>query len=76
MEPGEIFFEDMSVILCPSNESRPRTEWLTDGNQLGRLKICSKSLVYEPKDCVKPIIKLSLKDCLTIEQLQLKDREK
>uniref|UniRef100_A0A1B6CKQ1 WD repeat-containing protein 55 homolog n=1 Tax=Clastoptera arizonana TaxID=38151 RepID=A0A1B6CKQ1_9HEMI len=76
LEPGEIFFEDLSVVLCSSNELKPKLKLLADSTHMGRLKICSKSLVYEPKDFVKPIIKIPLKDCTTIEQLQVDDRER
>ncbi|CAG2065754.1 unnamed protein product [Timema podura] len=33
---------------------------------IGRLKMCSKSLVFDPKDINKPIVKISLKDCIDI----------
>ncbi|XP_063224918.1 protein FAN-like isoform X2 [Bacillus rossius redtenbacheri] len=33
---------------------------------MGRLKMCSKSVVFDPKDIMKPIVKISLKDCSEI----------
>ncbi|GAB0089168.1 protein FAN [Sergentomyia squamirostris] len=59
LEPGEVYFEDFSVnLLKPviADESR----------RIGRLKLCSKSLVYDPKDMSQPIVKISFKDCTDI----------
>ncbi|XP_019403973.1 PREDICTED: protein FAN isoform X1 [Crocodylus porosus] len=33
----------------------------------GSLKICSKSVIFEPDDNIHPIIKIPLRDCLSIE---------
>ncbi|XP_025069268.1 protein FAN isoform X6 [Alligator sinensis] len=33
----------------------------------GSLKICSKSIIFEPDDNIHPIIKIPLRDCLNIE---------
>ncbi|KAJ1521516.1 hypothetical protein ONE63_003179 [Megalurothrips usitatus] len=68
LEPGEIYFEDYSVILLPSKTLK---------RQDGRLKLCSKSIVFDPKDISKPIIKIAHKDCVHIEELpqNLKEKE-
>ncbi|XP_034244704.1 protein FAN-like [Thrips palmi] len=63
LEPGEIYFEDYSVILLASD---------TIKRQDGRLKLCSKSIVFDPKDISKPIIKIPLKDCVSIIELPKK----
>ncbi|NXK95568.1 FAN protein, partial [Formicarius rufipectus] len=33
----------------------------------GSLKICSKSIIFEPDDNIKPIIKIPLRDCINIK---------
>lgn len=64
LEPGEIFFEDYSVQMrrldTPSFEDK---KWMD-----GRLKLCSKSLVFVNKDISKPLIKIQLKETTSIEQ--------
>ncbi|CAH0557856.1 unnamed protein product [Brassicogethes aeneus] len=65
LDPGEIYFEDFSVIFIPS-DTTPKT--YDCKKQDGRLKMCSKSLLFDPKDINKPIIKIPLKDCVIIEQ--------
>lgn len=65
LEPGEIYFEDFSAILIPP-DTTPSNYDLK--KQDGRLKMCSKSLVFEPKDIAKPIGKIPLKECVIIEQ--------
>ncbi|VEN59952.1 unnamed protein product, partial [Callosobruchus maculatus] len=64
-DPGEIYFEDFSAIFIPP-DTTPKT--YDTKKQDGRLKMCSKSLVFDPKDINKPIIKIPLKDCIIIEQ--------
>uniref|UniRef100_A0A8D8WJ65 Protein FAN n=1 Tax=Cacopsylla melanoneura TaxID=428564 RepID=A0A8D8WJ65_9HEMI len=64
MEPGEFYFDDLSVNLIlnldkVSEESRP-----------GRLKICSKSLVFDPKNLALPLIKIPLKDCTSLSKFE------
>ncbi|KAM4704815.1 protein FAN [Rhinophrynus dorsalis] len=39
----------------------------------GSLKICSKSLIFEPDDISVPIYKIALRDCTKIEELEAKD---
>nr|CAH7741761.1 unnamed protein product [Callosobruchus chinensis] len=65
LDPGEIYFEDFSAIFIPP-DTTPKT--YDTKKQDGRLKMCSKSLVFDPKDINKPIIKIPLKDCIIIEQ--------
>ncbi|XP_055682050.1 protein FAN-like [Lutzomyia longipalpis] len=59
LEPGEVYFEDFSVnILKPV---------IVDENRrTGRLKLCSKSLVYDPRDISQPIIKIPFRECSDI----------
>lgn len=60
LEPGEVYFEDYSCSL--NNEYS-----LKQGNpREGRLKLCSKSLVFEPREWKHPLIKLQFKDCLSL----------
>lgn len=65
LDPGEIYFEDFSALLI-STDVTPKTYDLR--KQDGRLKMCSRSLVFDPKDITKPIVKVPLKDCQIIEQ--------
>ncbi|KAJ3655160.1 hypothetical protein Zmor_014297 [Zophobas morio] len=65
LDPGEIYFEDFSAVLIPPDVT-PKT--FDSKKQDGRLKMCSKSLVFDPKDINKPILKIPLKDCVVIEQ--------
>ncbi|KAA0723860.1 Protein FAN [Triplophysa tibetana] len=39
----------------------------------GSLKICSKSVIYEPEDALEPILKIPLKDCRGIEAVEETD---
>lgn len=65
LEPSEIYFEDYSVFCYPANFSE---EEAIKRKQKGRLKICSKSLVFDPKDINKPILKFQLSECTIIDQ--------
>ncbi|CAH1391564.1 unnamed protein product [Nezara viridula] len=60
LEPGEVYFEDFSVHLQVKSDDHNLSE-------VGRLKICSKSLVFDPQDHLKPIIKVLLKECKEIK---------
>ncbi|XP_023316576.1 protein FAN-like [Trichogramma pretiosum] len=58
LDPGEIFFEDYSVQMQMIESSdNNESEWAD-----GRLKFCSKSLVFVCKDLNKPLIKIPLKE--------------
>ncbi|XP_050438205.1 protein FAN-like [Adelges cooleyi] len=59
LEPGEYYFEDYIASLAYANNS----PWLC-----GRLKICSLSLVFDPKDHYKPIMKIPFTQCETISK--------
>ncbi|XP_059617028.1 protein FAN-like [Phlebotomus argentipes] len=59
LEPGEVYFEDFSVNLL-----KPLI--VDESRRMGRLKLCSKSLVYDPRDVSQPIVKISFKDCTDI----------
>lgn len=63
LEPGEIFFEDYSAQMrfCENLESKSN-EWIE-----GRLKVCSKSLVFVNKDITQPLIKIQLKETISAE---------
>lgn len=65
LEPGEIYFEDYSVFLYPGDV--PEAEAIRR-KQKGRLKVCSKSLLFDPKDINFPILKFPLKECTVIER--------
>lgn len=59
LEPNEIYFEDFSVNLIDENV-RERSDELPRN---GHLKMCSKSIVFDPKDVSEPIIKIAYKNC-------------
>ncbi|XP_071822078.1 protein FAN-like [Apostichopus japonicus] len=60
LDPGEIYFEDFSVNLIPTDVSPPETE---ERKSRGRLKVCSKSLVFDPQDTSQPLIKFPFQRC-------------
>lgn len=65
LEPGEVYFEDFTSSLITK----------TVKNRLevpGRLKMCSKSIVFDPKDPSRPIVKIPFKDCTTIDVIDEK----
>lgn len=64
LEPGEIYFEDYS---CNVKDKKVGTV------KQGRLKLCSKSLVFEPRDWASPLIKLHFKDCIDISLVRDED---
>ncbi|KAK2550481.1 Protein FAN [Acropora cervicornis] len=63
LEPGEIYFEDFSVFYYPSGSSE---EEAIKRKQRGRLKICSKSILFDPIETVYPIIKFPLRECISV----------
>jgi len=67
LEPGEIFFEDYSVQMRKLDASFSKDKKWMDG----RLKLCSKSLVFVNKDINQPLIKIQLKETTSIEQCTL-----
>ncbi|XP_071448307.1 protein FAN-like [Hetaerina americana] len=65
LDPGEFFFEDFSAVMVKigvADEESPSVE------QLGRIKMCSKSIVFDPKDLAKPLLKMPLKECTSINE--------
>lgn len=65
LEPAEIYFEDFSAFLFPLDADEHDFE---KKKQIGRLKMCSKSIVFDPKDINKPLIKIPLKECISISE--------
>jgi len=57
LEPGEYYFEDYIASLAVTENDT----WLS-----GRLKVCSLSLVFDPKDYHKPILKIPFTQCGSI----------
>lgn len=58
LEPNEIYFEDFSADLIENGEKNDENEAI-----IGRLKMCSKSLVFDPKNISLPLIKMAYKNC-------------
>ncbi|XP_076040133.1 protein FAN-like isoform X1 [Oratosquilla oratoria] len=72
LEPGEIYFEDYAAI-CHLPKVNPSEDkgWLRlvpDGKLRGRLKVCSKTLVFDPRDFYAPILKIPLRSCKEIRR--------
>lgn len=67
LEPNEIYFEDFSVNLV-TEKNNDESSSAPDTRVCGRLKMCSKSLVFDPKDVKLPLIKIPYKDCQKIYQ--------
>ncbi|XP_060073823.1 protein FAN-like [Ylistrum balloti] len=65
LEPGEIYFEDFSVFFYPRNLSEDEA---IKRKQRGHLKICSKSIVFVPKESQHPILKFPLKHVKEINE--------
>lgn len=68
LEPNEIYFEDFLSNLIAENAEKSNNDiHVPDENQcIGRLKMCSKSLVFDPKDFDMPLIKIVYKNCSRI----------
>ena len=68
LEPNEIYFTDVAVTLIRDQNKAANAE----GNfSRGRLKICSKSVVYVPQadpgqSNLEPLLKFPLSDCTDI----------
>lgn len=45
---------------------------MNDGSEecIGRFKLCSKSLVFNPRESSMPIIKIAFKECTEIRQVE------
>ena len=63
LEYGEYFFEDTTVFWYPMpDDSVGRSLEMCDSLKVpGRLKICSRSLIFEPSNHNKPLVKYSFK---------------
>ncbi|XP_077982163.1 protein FAN-like isoform X3 [Glandiceps talaboti] len=68
LEPGEIYFEDFSVFYYPVG--LPEHEAIKRKIR-GRLKTCSKSIVFDPQNACHPMMKFPLRDCIKIEELNV-----
>lgn len=65
LEPNEIYFEDFLVNLINEKDAdagQPIDEHVC----LGHLKMCSKSLVFDPKNFELPLTKINYKNCSRI----------
>ncbi|CAG0919985.1 unnamed protein product [Notodromas monacha] len=60
LEPGEIYFEDFSATYWPVEQPEKCLK--------GRLKLCSKSVVFEPIAVEHPLIRIPLKSCSAIRE--------
>lgn len=58
LEPNEIYFEDFLANLIDEHRT-DADEPVRDGH----LKMCSKSIIFDPKDKMEPILKIVYKDC-------------
>lgn len=68
LEPGEIYFSDVAVTLFRDINKPANDE---SNFSVGRLKICSKSIVFVPRanpeeSNVEPLLKFPLCDCTEI----------
>ena len=61
LEPGEIYFEDYLIYYHHSHSPLLKQQQNKYELQKGKLKICSKSLVFEPSDINYPVVKFPLK---------------
>lgn len=59
LEPNEIYFEDFLANLIDDERKTADDEPVRDGH----LKMCSKSIIFDPKDKMEPIIKIVYKEC-------------
>lgn len=69
LDPNEIYFEDFSVDLLSEAKPIKTGDAITTDNSnpiQGRLKMCSKSLLFEPKKKQIPLIKMYYSKCSPI----------
>ena len=62
LEPSEIYFEDYSAVYYPSGADSDNF------SQKGRLKLCSKSVVFEPQAVESPLVRIPLKSCASVSE--------
>ncbi|XP_078680116.1 protein FAN-like [Branchiostoma floridae x Branchiostoma belcheri] len=67
LDPGEIYFEDFGVFYY--THGLPEEEAIRRKTR-GRIKMCSKSLVFDPQDVMLPMLKFLLRSCTKIEKWQ------
>lgn len=60
LEPGEVYFEDFTVNLVRKTEKK-------NVELAGRLKLCSKSLVFDPVNTKQPLVKIPFKDTSVLD---------
>lgn len=65
LEPNEIYFEDFLVNLI-NEEPSDDIQVLDEQTYIGHLKMCSKSVVFDPKNLELPLIKITYKNCSRI----------
>jgi factor associated with neutral sphingomyelinase activation len=70
LEPGEYYFEDYSVYW--SQEYTIFNQKDISNDFIGRLRICSKSLVFDPRVLSKPMIKIPFKECTEIKRFKIR----
>jgi len=63
LEYGEFFFEDKGAYMIPIlTDGSDRSLELSDAMKVqGRIKICSRSIIFEPADVKKPLLKVPFK---------------
>lgn len=69
LEPGEYYFEDYSAYLSTTDLIFNNKD--INNDLIGRLKICSKSLVFDFRSLSRPIIKIPFKECLEIKKYEV-----
>jgi factor associated with neutral sphingomyelinase activation len=64
LDYGEYFFEDLSAFLIPvPADGSDHSMEVSDALKVqGRLKICSRSIIFEPSDTKKPLTKYPFKN--------------
>eukprot|EP00051_Salpingoeca_urceolata_P022257 m.358163 g.358163 ORF g.358163 m.358163 type:complete len:945 (-) comp19945_c1_seq18:166-3000(-) len=68
LKPGEEYFEDFSVNFYQAGIADQQA---IQRQLRGRLKICSQSLVFDPQDLTKPLLKFPLKSCTAVRRHQV-----
>jgi len=65
LEPGEIYFEDFKVLY----HVKPEDKQPQIHNEVpGRIKVCSKSVVFVPFSHLLPMLKFPLADCDAVDE--------
>ena len=65
LEPSEIYFEDFKVVYHTKPEEKNPS---VHHEVPGRLKVCSKSIVFVPQNISLPMLKFPLSDCQDIDE--------